>query len=746
MRHAYHGVPPLREQAFSEEPQPEDGLRASWVQDLWIQQDWALLHRDRQIEENIRMLSGQQWMMFSDLLNKWIDVSEYLTDDERRWRQRPVINRLLFWYMLTHARMTENPPTVGFQPPTADRFDAMLSEAMDTIFKTLWVELDMVDKIDRMAAWLIPGGHAYLKTRVDASRGPLRTFEGVASVSGRMGEEIVVPNAPFDSEGNALVQILDNGEVDFTGEPHQMHEGVLDVQVLSPLEIRGEWGPMPHRDKRWFVHRSFLSPEEVWDIWGMDVPPDTFGENAEGSATLQRLLFGGGHFGSAANKPGVSGIDQGKKTSGLITVNELWHKPTSGVQGMDRGRLLITTPTHVLFDDGRPAEFAAAGPVQYFDFVRIVGRPSGTSPQEMLNPIQRTYNRGIAQILEHRNLTTNPIGVIDETTGLQPSQITNRPGLILKVNRRSAIPALEYIVPPALSDDVYRIQAMLQDEMSFLGNLEGAEGAPPTRDASGELVKELRFNTDRFLGPTLRRMALVIPHVIDDWLRWLPLIWDEEKVISYAGEDSVTRTVTVFPEMFEKGNVNVIVDTESMLPEGRGERQGRILAMYQLGLFGEPGTPQAIKQVYDLGRFPNLNRAHRPGGIHRVTAEQENGRLARGEPADNIAILDWYDHMEHIAVHEEFMSSPEYLDFPVSVQFEYAKHRMVHLVILQQQMAARKQEQIQEALALEAAQANIQAEARARATGGSSNGAGGSGGGGGSPSSNGARNRVKAGA
>ena len=94
------------------------------------------------------------------------------------------------------------------------------------------------------------------------------------------------------------------------------------------------------------------------------------------------VLFGAGYFGAAANDPGVGGLDQGERT-GLVTVNEFWHVPAPGVPGMENGRLMVSTPARVLFDGPRPAKFRGAGPIQYFDFVRLPGRPSGTSPVQV---------------------------------------------------------------------------------------------------------------------------------------------------------------------------------------------------------------------------------------------------------------------------------------------------------------------------------------------------------------------------
>lgn len=675
--------PPMREDPFAPE-QDEDGKRVAWVDELWESQTWALQYRDRQVEENVRMLAGHQWDVWSTILNKWVDVSRFLTDSERRWRQRPVINRLLYWYMLTHARMTENPPVVTFQPATGDRSDAQLAEVMDTIFKTVWRELEMIERWDQAAAWIIPGGCSYLRTRIDPTRGPMRELQGPAAIPGLNGTgDIVIPNAPYGRDGMPLAQATEGGGYELTGDPYGMPEGMLEVTVHGPLEVRSEWNTKPFHRKSWHMLRQYLTPEQVYDTWGVEVEPDTTGEEAQGAGELQRMLFGAGYFGAAENWEGAGFANMSAQE--LVCVDELWCAPSEG-QGWEDGRLLIKTKTKVVQDGPRPFKLQNTSPIQRFDFVNLPGRPHGTSPQEMLNPIQRAFNRGIAQMLEHRNLVTNPIGMIDGHSGLEEGQVTNKPGLLLTVNRRPGVSPLEFVSPPPLSQDVYRIQDDLRDQLDYLGNLEGAEGRPPTRDASGELVKELRFNTDRFIGPTMRRAALTMGRVVQDWIAMLPVIWDEEKVIAYAGDDSVVRTVTVYPEIWTQGQVNVQVDVESMLPEGRGERQTRIYRMYADGLFGQPGSPEARKAYFELANFPHMSRAFRPGGVDRTTAEQENGDLVRGTPAAQIPIFEWYDNQIHLWIHEDFMKSPEFKKLDEFRQAQFVEHWQNHRQIMLLQM------------------------------------------------------------
>lgn len=677
--------PPLREDPFTEE-QGEDGKRCAWVDELWSSQTWALQFRDRQVEENVRMLAGHQWDVYSTILNKWVDISRFLTDSERRWRQRPVVNRLLYWYMLTHARMTENPPVVSFQPSTGDRYDAMLAEVMDTVFKTLWKETEMVERVDQLFAWMIPGGAAYLRSRIDPSRGPSRSLMGPAAIPGYGDQgEMYVPNAPYGRDGTPLAQATGPEQYEMTGDPYAMPEGVLEVCVHGPLEVRSAWNNLPFHRKHWHLLRQYLTPEQVWDAWGVDVEPDTTGEEAQGAGELQRMLFGAGYFGSAENRPGSGGYAN-MNAQELVCVNELWVAPTAAEPDMQNGRLLVTTKEKVIQDGPRPFDLKNTSPIHRFDFVNLPGRPHGTTPQEMLNPIQRAYNRGWAQMLEHRNLVANPIQIIDGQSGIEESQLTNKPGLQITANRRPGVAPLEFVPPPPLSQDVYKAQDSLEKQIDFLGNLEGAEGTPPTRDASGELVKELRFNTDRFIGPTMRRATIGMGRVVSDWMAMLPVIWDEEKVIAYAGEDNVVRTVTVTPDMWDQGAVNVHVDVESMLPEGRGERQARIYRMYADGLLGEPGTPEARKTYFDLANFPHMGRAARPGGVHRATAEQENGQLVQGAPAEQVPIYEWYDNQVHLWIHEEFMASPEFLKLDEMARMQFVQHWMAHRQILEMQM------------------------------------------------------------
>lgn len=727
-------MPPLRADPFAPD-QDFDGQRVRFLHDLWHSQDALLRGRDRQVEENIRMLCGQHWSVYSELTGRFESITQYLTEEERRWRQFPVLNRTLLWFMLLHARMTENPPIITFQPSSGDRFDAQLAEVMDTVFKVVWKEASMLENIDLLTSWLIPGGTAYLKSRIDLRAGEIRRYEGPAALTlldpdgtpvlGANGAPIVrhVERAPYGPDGEVRARLLPDGTVEFTGEPHTEREGAIAVDVLSPLECRGEWGAnIPWHKKAWHIHRVFLTPEQVYDAYGVEMEPEITGASAEEVGELQRLLFGAGFFGTAGNLFDRSGEVQSVK-QGFIAVYEGWMRPCA-FEGMEEtedspgGRLIATTATRCLRDGPRYAPFPNTSPIRRFDFVRVPGRPHGTSPQEMLNGPARTRNRIVQQILQHTNLAANPTKLIDRACGIEEGQLTGRPGEEVTGNFPPGREPVRYVSPPNLSADVYRALDILTREFDDLGNIEGALGSPPTTDSSGELVKELRFNSDRFVGPTQRRSVIEIARMVEDWMVMLPIIWDMPKILRVAGEDTVAQTISVVPEMFRLGKVNVEPDVESMLPESRGERQAKVLQLWQAGAFGPPDSPQAIEVLLETARFAHLGRAMRPGGSHRVMAEQENGTLARGGVnGEDVVVLEWYDHAVHLMVHERYMAGPEYLKLPVAVQQQFALHRADHIGAMQaaarMNIARRAEVRAAETQAAVATQAAGQVEAEA---------------------------------
>lgn len=667
---------------------PDDGSDADRIQLVrairWEPQTPALLAYHRTIEEGIRMLSGRQWDVWSELMGCYVDVTHYMTDEEKRWRQRPAVNLLQYWFMITHARLTEDPPAVNFQPATADRLDQQLSDALSPIFKTLWSETGMDDTFVRAVAWLISAGEVYVESQVDFTKGEPRTLTGpaVLSMQGQDGQPIERQTqgpVPYDVTGNPLASLTDDGggySVNDGAQAHEDYEGGICPQVRSPLEVRSEWGAdKKWEDRRWIITRSYLTVQEIFDKYGVECQADM---DADGSAGfLQRLLFSSGYFGAISNRPGSNLSNAGSGVGArYVAVDTMWEKPSPFSPETDEspgGRLLIVTGSKVLHDSVRPFRTKAAGPIRRAQFIQQPGRGGfGSTPLEQMTPIQKTYNRGWAQILEHRNLCTNPILIVDTSSGIA-EQRTNAPGSTIEVDF-SSVPGGKpayYLEAPPLSGDVWKIQGMLLDIIMRLGSIAGAEGQSPTDDASGELVSQLRFNSDRPVSVAARSMAHLIMGIAEDWVAILPTIWTDEKVISYVGDDEVFKTITLTPDLWD-GSVRVRPDLENARLEAPETKQNRALALFQAGVFGEPGTPDAAGKFAEYARMAGLDAiTGSGGGVDADMARSLMSRIAQGEPFDASMMEEWYDYGVWSKVVREHLASPEFLkhDEPTKQNF-----------------------------------------------------------------------------
>jgi len=685
-------------------PADTDGALLSGLLGFWSSQDTVMRERDLSIEEHISFLANRQWIVYNDLLGRHFDVTEWMDEDEKRYRQRPVVNLLMPWFLITHARLTENPPIISFIPGP-DQKDAQLAEVLDVIGKKTWRDAGMTDVLDRLFSWLIPSGEVYFMSRIDLTKGKFRPRVGKAPVMivGPDGQPLPGPDGqpmqeerdgvPLGEKWESLAQIdAQSGNLIPTGEPVYDREGQIVVDVLPAPCVRGTFGnAMPWHEKPEHIMVGFYTPEYVWDTWGVEVEPDVSGVTDDNPA-MESMLFGHGYF----TPQETSFLASGGRTEGrrnLCRVYQYFQKPSTRDPQFRQtptspgGRYTVFTRSRVLVDGTRPVAYPYTSPIRKLEFVRIPGRPAGTTVQASLIGPQRNYNKRRGQLGEHASLTANPKAIIDIASGIKEGQWTNEPGTAILANMRQGVDPVKWLSPPALGDAVNNDADRSRDEIETIGATKGTGGEPLSPDESGESRKERRFDSDRYVGPTQRRASEEFGRMHEDWKALYPVIYDEERVVRDGGEDNLFRTVLVMPQLFEEGNVNVVADLESMLPESRGERQSRLYTLWKDAALGDPMDPDVRQRFLEMSRFPHLSRVARFGTVDAQTADQENGALLVGEP---VPVLPFYDHAEHLRMHNKFRKSREFLKLDPMIRQMFDIHCSMH----EQALAQQEQEQL----------------------------------------------------
>jgi hypothetical protein len=271
-------------------------------------------------------------------------------------------------------------------------------------------------------------------------------------------------------------------------------------------------------------------------MFGVDVRAER-----EGAATdigeIERLLYGTGFFGAASNA-GRARMTQNGEHEGYVEVTQMWEAPCS-YGGPGEGRRLGRRA--LARDDARsraarwraPAAFPHTSPLNTFEFVRIPGRNGGTTPVEALTPIQRAYNAAHGMVREHVNLNSNPKAVIDQGSGSRPASSPTSRARTTCCNAAPACRRSSTSARPRSRRTCTRCCRCSARSSTTSASRTREDTSNP--GDSGEKVKEVRFNTDRFLGPTMRRSAGEYGRVFANWRVMLPLIWDMETTISLRG-------------------------------------------------------------------------------------------------------------------------------------------------------------------------------------------------------------------
>lgn len=663
-----------------------------------------------QVEENLRFIAGRHWDVYIPALQRFENLRLNESGGEAESRQRPVFNWVGLWYMLTLAKSTENPPLFSFLPATEDRADHQLAEIFDPVHKYLWDELDVPHTIKLWMMWVVSSGRGILRSGWDPDAGDGEELTGPARIPlldergdiivGPDGQPIIetVPDVPYQGIENdagelqavPMIEARPGGDFEITGSGMAIPPGQIELETISPIGVRTSGEPAEFHEKAWHTERSSMHVDEIKERFGVEIEPtsDSQGE----SNFIDRLFFGIGTIGGAMHRQHTAGINRRKE--GFVDVYRMLEAPRTDVPQLQDGRELIVAGDKVLMDE--PREHPERKEYFALDFLDLPGRPIGKTPLEDMIPVQKAYNRGWGQILGWRDLLGNPMWIVDTLSGVQ--SVKNIPGSTLRVRMR---PGVDNPIQTADVADIpqaaFEIMDRLKGELQDLGSLHegGSTGAVVNAGESGEYRKQLTYLDDRYLGPMLNRATEVLGYVLESWQPLLRDKWTDDRMVRVAGDSSVVRFQAVRAEMF-KGRINVKPVPESMFPEGRDARQARLDQWLQQGIIG----PETYRDLY---RHPHLGRALKPGGVHGDMANKEHSQMLQGI---QVAPIEAHDHEIHLAIHQEFRASPEYLDLPPSIQALFELHVQAHKIIMKRQMAQARAMAAEEAVD----QAQVQGE------------------------------------
>ncbi len=696
-----------------DDPQSAEDVLHHINEDCW--RSWRNAYRPwwRQVEENVRMLAGRQWDTYIEGLADFVDLSSYFAIDDERWRKYPVFNWLGHYYKITRSKLTENPPAIGYLPHSPDERDARLAQTGEPVWKAAWLAMDMPELVFDLYGWLLTAGRGILMTTWNPDKGIARDYTGPAIIHllGPGGLEtrelsdapyLRLPDGSFypaienplaAEDGGQYMIHPESGEPIFAfdetaeggirmGAPFNDRVGEIEASIINPTSIVTPFGPEPFWRKPWYTREYAIDVDDIERRFGQVLQPEYI---SSGDVLHLKLEFGA-NYGMPGQGLGGHGSLAHINKQALdhhVLARETWYRERPNHEFLSRGRLSIVTKQVVLYDDINPYwvegnRHETVMPFEAFDLCRYPFRQEGTSDLETLNPIQRAINRRMGGAMDAVDFNEQPITLKDRNAGIEEDNADlRRPGNVVEFDGRVGSGEPIRIVPAGdLPKGSIDLAQNLQNWMQLLGSLPiGSEGLPVTTDASGELQREVRFDTDRAWGGTLRQHSYAWARVAMKVIGIYGACVDDERILTLSGEDNAWDFLTVGPDLF-KGTVHAYPQPESMVLETRQEKQNRILTLAK----AFPNIPQEI--FVDLLGYPDLARLTRPGGPAWAMAERENLEMRLGQLPP---VLPEHDHAVHLMNHKRRMQTIEYRDLPPEIQQLFTLHVHIHELLAQQE-------------------------------------------------------------
>lgn len=534
-----------------------------------------------------------------------------------------VANRIMPIVRTEQAKVLRNKLTQQVVPASSEESDIRAAKIAEKVVEWLEYDLDLQDVDQEVVLWA-------LTTRIG----------------------FAVPT--WDKRAGAVIG--KNGK-------EEIHEGKPRVDVCSLFEVFWDTSVATWHDVRFAGVERVRSIEWVKAVYGVDVPAE--------EGLLLTNVFDGKL--SALTGDGFS-LDA-SKADNCTRVRTLWQAPCVEYP---KGRLIVTASGMELSyaeDIGFGEEDTTEREIPIFPLIhiRIPGRVIGTCSVEQCMPIQREYNTSRSQIIENKNLMSNPKWAV-EMNSLPGQEITREAGQVLQYVAGTNPPVM--LQPAGLGADVDKnIERCLEEFMFISSQQEVSHGATPAGVTAGVAIQMLQEQDDTKLAPTVQQFARFKRKYLSYLLKMVKHMFTEERTIQLVGRNRRTDAITF--RGADMTSTDVRFEDVSATQLTKTGKQQFIVELAGMGVLDPVADKALILRALEIGISDELFDAFE---IDIQQALNENARWAKGDMSP--LTRDFFNHEVHVAQHNKFRKGDEYTMLDPDMQGLVDAHVQEHLTYL----------------------------------------------------------------
>jgi hypothetical protein len=282
--------------------------------------------------------------------------------------------------------------------------------------------------------------------------------------------------------------------------------GDLRFASFSPWQLIWDFSKTHPHEAAWAIYSEVFDIMEIERRWGVQVDPKTSKQQPN---TMEYRLI------NSTDLTGKLDFDN-KVSDHLVEVHRAYFKPG-----------------HIYFPKGLEVVFTLDEivDVNYFPYIHgelpyaVMGHvpfPISRYPMSVISQIKDPVleiSKTESQMIENRNMMSNPPWIEFDHNGLEEDSITNKPGLRIKVKWRPQVPEPHPVTMPEIPNYVQSLPALLKEHvLEISGQGETSQGKVPAGARSGVAIAYLQEEDDTKLGPTIQEFE----EMIERW-GWLTL-------------------------------------------------------------------------------------------------------------------------------------------------------------------------------------------------------------------------------
>ena len=624
---------------------------------------------------------GIQWINFENTLGTFVQ------SNLRKGVPRPVTNRFaeitndLSSYLLAYE------PKAQYAPQSNSADDIRTSSAANMIVRSIENEVRWNEIKSEAMPWFILTGNTFLLFGYDADGGKMQEMMTLTCINSRHGGTCPykedVP-ADMDTQGIVCPECQKQGVdapvipvTDEMGKPETKlkPQGCLTGECINPFEFFFDYGRKSLEDNSLVVRIHSMTPEGVYDKWGVKIDEDAVVRRSELSARFKSGLVQ--YVPTGEDRPAPS-----------VDVVEVWQKPT---RKFPKGFYMIMVGEDQVVSYV-PYPFINNDGIVYFPIVHIAydktpGTLYGRTP--MFDLVEKQTMRNQVESLGEMMLSrmSNPVWIIPspgceiDPTGQIGQIIRWDPRVASQPPRRDEAPQM----PPAFVMWIEKIDMEMRD---MAGLNEISRGQRPLSVKTGYALQKLEEQTRA-------RSTTVFANMTNGFckVQWIMLeifrsVMPAERYAKVFGR-TAGWTVKKIGEADLKGGVDVFVEPGNAQPKTALERQAQLDLFIQSGLLDltDPLTRFRVHQQYGMGDLaPEMD-------ADLMQISREHDRFYRGE---QIVRKPWDNDQLHYTSHLAEMKSESFEDLAPQMQAAFYQHNQEHLIQVQLQMQAAALQQQQQ--------------------------------------------------